>query len=101
MCHKPNPGFDSTRFADHIAPSVPVCGKACEAKYLHSKELKPVVGGKVAQQLSDVQMLVGVCSSAGARNLVHVDTAIRLPVIVAPRLTRSVWNSCVRRPSRT
>jgi hypothetical protein len=41
---------------------VPVCGKACEAKelkYLHSKELKPVVGGKVAQQLSDVQTKVG------------------------------------------
>ena len=52
VCHKPNPGFDSTRFADHIAPSVPVCGKACEAKYLHSKELKPVVVGKVAQRLS-------------------------------------------------
>ena len=50
VCHKPNPGFDSTRSTDHIAPSVPVCGKACEAKYLHSKELRPVVGGKVAQR---------------------------------------------------
>ena len=76
MCHKP-PGFDSTRFADHIAPSVPVCGKACEAKYLlYSKDLKPVVGGKVAQQLADVRTKVGErsCLLVGRNMCVRAQT---------------------------